>query len=144
MNGDKVFVDTNVLVYAYDIDAGQKHRIALTIMKDLWGSGLGMLSTQTLQEFFVTTTVKIAVPLDISLAKEIITKLSKWDIVTNNIGTVIEAIELHGRYKHSFWDSLIIASAIAGGARTILSEDLSDGQIIQGITIRNPFKNATG
>jgi predicted nucleic acid-binding protein len=56
MNGDKVFVDTNLLVYAYDVDAGHKHRIAVDIMKNMWQSGLGVLSTQTLQEFYVTVT----------------------------------------------------------------------------------------
>lgn len=56
------------------------------------------------------------------------------------VDTIIRATEVQERYKYSFWDSLIIASAIAGGARTILSEDLADGQTIQGLTIKNPFK----
>jgi predicted nucleic acid-binding protein len=51
MKGDKVFIDTNIIVYAYDIDAGRKHEIAKNIMKDLWYSGLGILSNQVLQEF---------------------------------------------------------------------------------------------
>lgn len=71
MSEDRVFVDTNVLVYAYDIDAGPKHRIALEVMKDLWLSGRGILSTQTLQEFFVTVTGKIASPLEATVAEEI-------------------------------------------------------------------------
>lgn len=140
MSEDKVFVDTNVLVYAYDIDAGRKHIIALSIMKDLWQSGLGILSIQTLQEFFVTVTGKIASPLETPVAKEIIKKLSKWDIITNDMEIVLEAIDLHDRYKFSFWDSLIVASVLAGGAKAILSEDLSDAQTIKGITIKNPFK----
>ncbi|MBI5212813.1 MAG: PIN domain-containing protein [Nitrospirae bacterium] len=140
MNGDKVFVDTNVIVYAYDIDAGSKHQIAVNIMKDLWRSGLGMLSIQNMQEFFVIVTGKIKTPIDVSTAKEIIKRLSKWDIVTNDMTTVLEAIELHERYKYSFWDSLIIAAAASGGATTILSEDLADGQRIKDITIKNPFK----
>lgn len=140
MSGDKVFVDTNVLVYAYDIDAGHKHQIALNVMKDLWRSGLGILSTQTLQEFFVTVTGKISVPLDIALAEDILRKLSKWDVVINTMATIFEAIELHERYKYSFWDSLIVASALAGGAKTILSEDLSDKHNIKGMVIKNPFR----
>lgn len=140
MNGDKVFVDTNVLVYAYDKDAGEKHRIAVDIMKDLWRSGLGTISTQVLQEFFVTLTKKISAPLDISVVRETIRRLSKWDVLLIDVETIIRATELQERYKYSFWDSLIIASAIAGGAKTIISEDLADSQIIQGITIKNPFK----
>jgi predicted nucleic acid-binding protein len=140
MSGNKVFIDTNVLVYAYDIDAGSKHQIALNVMKDLWRSGLGILSTQTLQEFFVTVTGKISVPLDIAVAEDILRNLSRWDVVINNMETIFEAIELREKYRYSFWDSLIVASALAGGAKTILSEDLSDNRTIKGITIKNPFQ----
>lgn len=140
MSEDRVFVDTNVLVYAYDIDAGHKHRIALEVMKDLWLSGRGILSTQTLQEFFVTVTWKIASPLEAAVAEEILKRLAKWDIVTNSMATVFAAIELQKRYRFSFWDSLIIASALEGGAGTLLSEDLSDKQKIEGLVINNPFK----
>jgi predicted nucleic acid-binding protein len=139
MSGARVFVDTNVLVYAYDLDAGPKHQIALDIMRDLWRSGLGVLSTQTLQEFFVTVTRKIPLPIEVPVAKEIIKRLSKWDVVTHDREIVLEAIELHQRFKLSFWDSLIVASAIAGSAGTILSEDFSDDQTIMGTTIKNPF-----
>jgi len=140
MSGAKVFVDTNVIVYAYDKSAGDKHRVAVNIMKDLWQSGLGTISTQILQEFFVTLTKKIPAPLDISVVRETIRRLSRWDVVLVDVDTIISATELQERYKYSFWDSLIIASAIAGGAKTILSEDLSEGQTIQGVTIKNPFR----
>lgn len=140
MNGDKVFVDTNVIVYAYDKGSGEKHRIAADIMKDLWRSGLGTVSTQILQEFFVTLTKKISAPMDISVVRETIRRLSKWDVLLIDVDTIIRATELQERYKYSFWDSLIITSAITSGARTILSEDLADGQTIQGLTIKNPFR----
>ena len=140
MSGDKVFVDTNVLVYAYDKDAGEKHRVAVNIMKDLWRSGFGIISAQILQEFFVTLTKKIAAPLDISVVRETIRRLARWDVLLIDVDTIISATELQERYKYSFWDSLIIASAIAGGAKTVLSEDLADGQTIQGVTIKNPFR----
>lgn len=140
MNGNKVFVDTNVIVYAYDKDAGDKHRLAADIMKDLWHSGLGTISTQILQEFFVTLTRKISVPMDISVVRETMRRLSKWDVLLIDVDTIIRATELQERYKYSFWDSLIIASAITCGAKTLLSEDLADGQIIEGLTIENPFK----
>jgi predicted nucleic acid-binding protein len=140
MRGDKVFVDTNVLVYAYDKTAGEKHRISLNIMKELWSSGLGTISTQILQEFFVTLTKKISAPIEISVVRETIRRLSKWDILLIDVDIIIIATEIQERYKYSFWDSLIIASAISGGAGTIISEDLSDGQTIQGVTIMNPFK----
>lgn len=140
MREDSVFVDTNVLVYAYDIDSGYKHQIALDIIKDLWLSGRGILSTQTLQEFFVTVTGKISSPMDVGVAEDILRRLSKWNIVVNNTDTIFTAIEIHKQYRFSFWDSLIIASAIGSGSKTLLSEDLSDGQIIKGVAVKNPFK----
>ena len=75
-----------------------------------------------------------------SEAEEILKRLARWDVITNNTETVFAAIELHKKYKFSFWDSLIIASALEGGARTLLSEDLSDKQKLEGIVITNPFK----
>ena len=83
MSGDKVFVDTNIIVYAYDRDAGKKHQIASKLVKDLWHSGLGVLSTQVLQELFVTVTNKISSPLDTAKATGIVKNLSKWNIVIN-------------------------------------------------------------
>ena len=140
MSGDKVFVDTNIIVYSYDRDAGKKYQIASKLVKDLWHSGLGVLSTQVLQEFFVTVTNKISPPLDIAKVRGIVKNLSKWNIVINDVNTILTAIEIHDEHKFSFWDSMIIASAVNGGATTLLSEDLSDNQAIEGLTISNPFK----
>lgn len=140
MNGGRVFVDTNIVVYAYDRDAKEKHNISANILKDLWHSGLGVISTQVLQEFFVIITKRITNPLDLKTAKEIIGDLSVWDVIVNNVEVILQAIEIQERYKYFFWDSLIIASAIRGGAEVLLSEDLSDGQVIDGVELKNPFK----
>jgi predicted nucleic acid-binding protein len=139
MNGDKVFVDTNIVVYAYDAGSGEKHKISLKILKDLWYSGLGILSTQVLQEFFIVITGKMLKPLDIKTAKGIINDLLKWDIAVINGESLLGAIEIYQRHKYSFWDSMIIQSAIQGNATLLLSEDLLDGQTIQGVRIKNPF-----
>lgn len=139
MKGAKIFVDTNILVYAYDVSAGEKHARARELMKELWNTGNGLISTQVLQEFFVTTTKKIAKPINIKTAKEIINDLLKWKTVVVNGQLILDAIEIHRKYKYSFWDSLIIASSIDGGASMILSEDLSDKQSIKGVIIKNPF-----
>ena len=140
MKGDKVFLDTNIIIYAYDVSAGEKHNIAKKIFVELWDSGFGVISTQVLQEFFVTITQKIPKSLDKRLAKDIVSDLLKWDVVVNDGESIIEAIEILLRYGYSFWDSLIIEAAIRGGAAVLLSEDLSHGQIIDGVTIKNPFK----
>jgi len=141
MTGDKIFLDTNIILYAYDASAGEKHRIAKKIFVELWDSGLGVVSTQVLQEFFVTITQKIPKTLDKRLAKDIVSDLLKWDVVVNDGESIIEAIEILLRYGYSFWDSLIIEAAMRSSAAVLLSEDLSHGQIIHGVTIQNPFKN---
>jgi predicted nucleic acid-binding protein len=139
MKDDKVFVDTNIIVYAYDVSAGEKHKIALGIMKDMWSTGNGIISSQVLQEFFVSVTRKIAKPLNIPTAKEIVKDLLKWKTVNINGEILLEAIDIHNEHKYSFWDSVIIAAAVEGRAKVLLSEDLTDTQKIKGIVIKNPF-----
>jgi predicted nucleic acid-binding protein len=139
MKDGKVFVDTNIIVYAYDISAGEKHRKAVDIMKDIWSTGYGIISSQVLQEFFVNVTRKIAKPLNVLTAKEIVKDLLKWKTVSINGEIILEAIDIHNEHKYSFWDSAIIAAAIEGGAGVLLSEDLSDKQLIKGLVIKNPF-----
>lgn len=140
MKDDKIFVDTNIIIYAYTVSAEEKHKTAMKIMEDLWISGLGVLSTQVLQEFFAVATRNVPKPLNIKSAKEIVEDFLKWDVVINDGESILEAIEMHEKYKYSFWDSMIIAAAIKGGCSVLLSEDLFDGQNIDGLEIKNPFK----
>jgi len=139
MKGDRIFLDTNVIVYAYDTSAGIKHEAAGTIMVDLWDSGLGLVSTQVLQEFYVTVTGKIPNPLDAGCAGEIISDLLKWDTVVNDGETILDAIGIQSEHGFSFWDAMIIAAAVKGDANLLYTEDLTDGQRIKGVEIRNPF-----
>jgi predicted nucleic acid-binding protein len=135
----KIFLDTNVIIYAYDVSAGEKREKAQKIMLDLWESGQGLLSIQVLQEFFVNVTQKIPQPLALKTAKQIVDDLLTWEVVVNDGDSILEAIELLSIHKYSFWDSLIIQAAIKGGASLLLSEDLSGGQTLGGVTIKNPF-----
>ena len=140
MRGGKTFVDTNILIYAYDSSAGEKHKTAATIVNDLWETGLGILSTQVLQEFFVNVTAKIPKPLNEGVAKGIVSDLLTWEIVVSDGQAILTGVDIHVKYKCSFWDALIIEAAIRSGSHLLLSEDLSEGQIIEGVTIRNPFR----
>lgn len=139
MREAKTFLDTNIIVYAYDRSAGSKREIAKEIMVDLWNSGKGLLSTQVLQEFFVIATNKIGKPLDRGIAREILYDLLRWDVVVNDGEAILSAIDIQLKYGFSFWDSMIISSAQAGGASLLLSEDITDGQTIAGVTVKNPF-----
>ena len=137
---DKVFLDTNIIVYAHDYSSGEKHVTAKEIMGYLWESGEGVISVQILQEFFVCVTKKILKPLLIKNARAIIEYLSTWDVVTNDKYITLNAIDLQEKYRFSFWDSLVIQAAIKGGTTILMSEDLPDGQVIEGLKIVNPFK----
>lgn len=135
----KVFVDTNVLIYAHDADAGRKRAVAAERLRDLWTSRCGVLSTQVLQEFYVNVTRKIAKPLPRTEARDIIRSYAAWQIETIEAEQVLRATEIEERYRLSFWDSLIVVAAWESGADRILSEDLPCGQRIEGILIENPF-----
>jgi len=139
MPEDKAFIDTNIIIYAYDVTAGKKHETARIIITDLWDSGLGVISTQVLQEFFVNVVQKIPKPIDKQQAKEIVRDFLKWHVVVNTGDSIIDAIDICSRFGYSFWDSMIIEAAIKGGAAVLISEDLQDGQVLSGVTIKNPF-----
>jgi predicted nucleic acid-binding protein len=140
MSEDKIFIDTNIIIYAYDVTAGNKHKVARNILTELWNSGMGVISTQVLQEFFVNAIQKIPRPIDKKLAKEIVRDFLKWNVVVSNGDSILDAIDICVKYGYSFWDSMIIEAAIKGGAAVLMSEDLQDGQVISGVIIRNPFK----
>ena len=139
MNDDRIFVDTNVLVYSYDTDAGQKHDTARSVLMDLWGSRTGAVSTQVLQEFYVTVTRKLPKPLATRAAREVIATYRAWPVHRPGVDDVIAASELEEHHHLSFWDALVIVSAQRSGARTLLSEDLQDGRRIGELVIINPF-----
>ena len=138
----RVVVDTNVLVYAHDADAGVKHELAKSRVSELWAAGTGVISTQVLQELYVTITRKIAVPVDRSTARELLRTYSAWLAAPTDVDLVVRASELEEVYRLSFWDALIITAASHARATALLSEDLNDGQIIEGVRIENPFKGA--
>ena len=136
---DKVFVDTNILIYAYDLDAGQKNAISSAAIKDLWKNRSGIISIQVLQEFYVNVTRKIPNPLSKPKAREIIENYLAWDVELNEVITILAASEIEERYNLSFWDALIVAAACNAKADKIITEDLNHGQRIEGILIENPF-----
>ena len=102
MSENKIFIDTNIIIYAYDITSGNKHKIAGDILSDLWNSGLGVVSTQVLQEFFVNVVQKIPRPIDKKLAKEIVKDFLKWKVVINNGESILDAIDICEKYGYSF------------------------------------------
>jgi predicted nucleic acid-binding protein len=134
----KTFVDTNILVYAHDVDQNQRHQTAREILIELMSNRNGALSPQVLQEFYVTVTRKLAKPLSKRAAREIVEDYSVWCIDTT-AAEVATAFRIEDEAKISFWDALICAAALKSGASILLSEDLNSGQRIAGLRIHNPF-----
>jgi predicted nucleic acid-binding protein len=134
----KTFVDTDILIYAHDLDAKEKHLAAKEVLDELWANRTGVISTQVLQEFYVNVTRKLAKPLSKKVARTIVNTYVIWcvDITPVEIAAAFR-IEDEGRI--GFWDALICATAMNSGAERILSEDLNAGQRISGIRIENPF-----
>ncbi len=135
----KFFVDTNLLVYAYDSSAGKKWKTSLEVLSLLWTHRTGVISTQVIQELFVSLTQKVKNPIRPEMAKEIISDLVQWPLVVNDGKNILRAIDLQIKYHLSFWDSLILQAAITSKSEFLLSEDFQDGQVIESVAIVNPF-----
>jgi predicted nucleic acid-binding protein len=136
---DRIFVDTNILVYAHDADAGEKHSTAAQAVADLWELRNGILSTQVLQELYITLTRKVASPVTGNVARRLIRNYLTWELVLNDGAMILHAAEIADNYQLSFWDGLIVAAAYSKNVAIVLTEDMNHGQIIEGIRIENPF-----
>ncbi len=135
----RFFVDTNLLVYAYDQTAEPKRSISAKVLSALWEHRTGVVSTQVLQELFVALTRKVARPLPVDIVEGIVSDFLGWRLVVNDGKAILRAIDIQKRLGLSFWDSLIVQAAVFARAHTLLTEDLQNGQVIDGVTIVNPF-----
>jgi predicted nucleic acid-binding protein len=135
---DKTFVDTNVLIYAHDVDARAKHETAKRVLLELWAERTGALSMQVLQEFYINVTRKIAHPISKESARLVVGSYAIWCVQTTH-AEISTAFRIEDESRIGFWDALIVAAALKSGAKRILSEDLNAGQKIAGIRIENPF-----
>jgi predicted nucleic acid-binding protein len=136
---DTVFVDSNILIYAHDRDAGVKQQRAADRLWELWNTHAGRLSTQVLQEFYVNVTQKIKNPLSKSSAREVVRNYNPWVHSLITPGTVVRASEIGETWQISFRDSMILAAAEQSQAVIVLSEDMNHGEVIAGVRIVNPF-----
>jgi predicted nucleic acid-binding protein len=136
---DRIFLDTNILVYAHDADAGEKHASAAQAVAGLWESRNGILSTQVLQELYITLTRKVASPATGTVVRRLIRNYLTWELVLNDGAIILHAGEIADNYQLSFWDGLIVAAAYSKNAAIILTEDMNNDQVIEGIRIENPF-----
>ena len=130
------FIDTNVVVYAFDRADPSKQHLAIEVLE---GDDRLVLSTQVLLEAWWVLTRRLAEPLGESDAAEVIDRLSKLPVVSTDTQLVGQAIDTSRRFEIAIWDALIIEAARAAGCKTVLSEDLQAGQNFDGVTVENPF-----
>lgn len=133
----KTFIDTNIFVYSLDKANPEKQKQARKLLKSAKNSGSGVISTQILQEFYITATTKLKI--DQALAREVTLSLTNFDLVTVDKAIIRKAIDCAAASNISFWDALVISSAVAGGCKTVWTEDLNHNQVINGVKIENPF-----
>lgn len=135
----KTFVDTNVLVYAYDRAAGEKHERARSLIRSLWETGTGAVSVQVLQELYVNIRRKARHPVSAEKARALIEDYLAWNPVINDGALLMAALGVEKRYRLSFWDAMIVAAAQKAGVETLYSEDFNDGQAFGPVRVVNPF-----
>lgn len=136
---ERSFLDTNVLVYAFDDHEPAKQDIARRLLREAVMEGWGRTSVQVLQEFYVTATRKLRPPLPHEDAQEAVAQFAELPLIPVDEGSVLSAVARCGRESISLWDSMIVQAAAEGGCRQLLTEDLQDGRLLGGVRITNPF-----
>jgi predicted nucleic acid-binding protein len=135
---ERVFVDTNVLIYAHDLDAEVKRAIAEHVLRQLWQDETGVLSSQVLQEFYAALTSG-ASPVPRRAARDLISAYSVWPIATIDAADLLTASDFEERYRLTFRDALVVVAARKSHATLLLSEHLRPFRPIAGLDVRNPF-----
>ncbi|MCL2785422.1 MAG: PIN domain-containing protein [Propionibacteriaceae bacterium] len=130
------FIDTNILVYAFDDSTPNKRDIAQSLLAE----GNFITSTQVLGELYVTLTRKLTNKLPSDIAQQAIQELTNLPTTPITAPLVSSAIDTSIRFQLSYWDSLILEAAVVSGCTTLLTEDLNDGAVIRGVRITNPFR----
>lgn len=135
---DKAFIDTNILVYTVDGRFPEKRQMALDLITNLQINQNLVISTQVLQEFYNVTTYKLK--LDPVQMQNTVANLSKLPIVLTDVSLIEQGIKVSIHHKLRLWDALMVVAGYRADCKIMYSEDLTHGQIIQGIRILNPFK----
>jgi predicted nucleic acid-binding protein len=133
------FFDTNILVYADDAAAGAKRLAAIAVIEERMRSGTAVVSTQVLQEYFVTATRKLG--LSSEAARRKVELFATCDLVQVDLSIILGAIDLQRRHGLSLWDALIVRAAAVARCSVVLSEDMQHGMAIAGLRIENPLCN---
>jgi predicted nucleic acid-binding protein len=133
----RVFFDTNILLYADDEDAGVKRDRARVVLAEALAEGTGVVSTQVLQEYFVNATRKLK--LDPAKARARLEIYLGFEVISVRVEHILGAVDLHRLRALSFWDALVVRCASDAGCDRLLTEDLHAGLKVEGVVVENPF-----
>ena len=131
------FIDTNVLVYAEASDEPLKQRAALALLKGLYEEGLGVMSTQVLQEYCNVALKKLKLPAQ--YVRSQLDLYEQFEVVQVTPSIIHAGLDIHQTRSVSFFDAIVLASAHAAGCDVIWTEDMNAGEVINGVSIANPF-----
>jgi predicted nucleic acid-binding protein len=132
----KVFVDTNIFVYAADTADNARRQAARLALARLRQEH-GVVSTQVMQECYACLTSKLRLPP--LAARAIVQSMGRFEVVTLDAAAIETAIDIHILHPLSFWDALLFAAAERAGCQTLWTEDMSPGQVVRGVRIVNPL-----
>ena len=135
----RIFIDTNVLVHAHDLDGEVKRAIAEHVLRQLWDDETGVLSLQVLQEFYAALTSSVASPVPRRAARDLVNAYSVWPVETLNAADLVTASDFEERYRLRLRDALIVVAARKSNATLLLSEHVRPFRPIAGLEVRNPF-----
>lgn len=136
----RVFVDTNMLVYAYDTSEPEKQRRAAEVLDLLQAIGIGVLSVQILSEFFVVARRKFVPPMDVAEVSKVVERyLQSWRVLSVTPAMIPEAIRGVRDHQLAYWDALVWAAARLNQVSLVLSEDFQHDRTVEGVTFLNPF-----
>lgn len=134
------FIDTNILIYAFDQSAPEKQRLAKQIIRRALETGGGSISAQVIQEFLSATHRKFKIPMTLGERHEyLLNVLEPLCHYFPSISSFEQALMIAEETGYSFYDSLILTAALESGCQTLLTEDLQHGRVIRGVVVRNPF-----
>lgn len=136
-NESRVFVDTNILFYATDVEAGAKHDQAKKVVTEIWEARTGVISAQILSEWAVNLRKKL--DLDWRRIRRFVEPYLFWEVVAIEPVDPLKALQIADKHKLSFWDSMVVYSAQKARAVAVLTEDLSPGQKLGSVKIVNPL-----
>ena len=134
----RVFIDTNILLYAEFEDGSNKHRVTQKLLlQDLLGAEV-FISTQVFNEFYVQAMRKGKTADDIEAVLQ--QYITKFNVLPLDLGLVKDGWRIKRQYQFSYWDSLVVAASLSSACKVLYTEDLQDGQIIDDtLHIINPM-----